>query len=446
MNKVLFLDLEFHIKTHSSNFLYELLEENFEVDKYFVGLDGKINNILVNRQYYDYLILFQVMPERESLEIFSYGKGVLFPMYDGVVNLSIEAWNEYKDFLIINFSKTLNAYLLKHGFEAKYIQYFPKPHEIKTYGEIDKLFFWQRTNQIHINQMLSICKNLDIKKIHIHKALDPGFYYINVNKKFQYEISTSEWLPDKEDLLDIISKAAYYVAPRKYEGIGMSFLDAMAMGRCVIAPNYPTMNEYIENGINGILFDYENPVEINSYDVRKLQKNAYEFIQTGSEKWTTEKYKIVEWIETRKRKSKIQSIVPKLKNKQKNIQEDKYYVYYMLMNRWMLLKNNNINLGLWFKDRGVKHIAIYGYSEMACRLSEELQDSFINIVCYFDKESRWTEDGMRTIQVENFHSSVDIVVITSFYYSNEIKKMLNKNNIFNVVTIKEIVDDLIKKL
>ena len=53
---------------------------------------------------------------------------------------------------------------------------------------------------------------------------------------------------------------------------------------------------------------------------------------------------------------------------------------------------------------------------------------------------------MRTIQVENFHSSVDIVVITSFYYSNEIKKMLNKNNIFNVVTIKEIVDDLIKKL
>jgi glycosyltransferase involved in cell wall biosynthesis len=44
------------------------------------------------------------------------------------------------------------------------------------------------------------------------------------------------------------------MAPRRYEGIGMAFLEAMAMEMCVVAENQSTANEYILSGKNVILY------------------------------------------------------------------------------------------------------------------------------------------------------------------------------------------------
>lgn len=451
MKKILYLDLKYHLKTNSSRFLYDILKNFFLIDKQFVNSNEEVYKISKNYNncYYDYLILWQVMPNRKSIEDFSYGSGILFPMYDDCLTKTINDWNEYKDFTIINFSKTLHDYLLKNGFNSKYIQYYPPIQEIKNYGSSTSIFFWQRTNQIHVNQILSMCNDLNIKKVHIHKALDPhpNYYYISPNKKYHYKFSYSNWLPEKSNLLEIIFDFAYYVAPRKYEGIGMSFLDAMAIGRCVIAPNYPTMNEYIENGINGILYDYENPKDIEVRNVRKLQENAYQSIRNGYKQWSKNKYKIIDWIE-QSSNSRIEgwNSINKCIDLQSSKQENKYYSYYLLMNRWMLLRNKKISLVSWFEDKAAYHIAVYGYSDMACRLAEELEGSSIYIDYYLDKEKKWTEDGKQTIPIENFVSSVDIIVITAFYYYYEIKKILDKKFVIRVVSLKEIIDDLIKKI
>lgn len=450
MKKLLYIDLEFHIKTASSRFLYELLEEFFWVDKCFLKLDGKIEELPEEYTscYYDYLVLFQVMPERKYIERFSYGKGILFPMYDNSVYNTIDDWNEYKDFTIINFSRTLYHYLSKKGFESKYIQYFPKPQKIDDFGDAKALFFWQRTNQIYANQVLSLCKNLNLKKVHIHKALDPAYHYMAVNSRFQYDFTFSSWLSNKADLLRLISEAAYYVAPRRYEGIGMSFLDAMAMGRCVIAPNYPTMNEYIDDGINGILYDYDNPHDLIIKDVRQVQERAYLSTKIGYEKWLHKKDNIIEWIEEDGERLKPIYIkyqaneIPSDKTKQK----DKYYSYYILMNKWLLLKNKNITLESWFQSEGVCCIALYGYSEMAARLAEELEKTSVHIDCYIDRESRWTEDGRRTIKLSQFIPEVDMVVITSFYYFNEIRELFKDKVAVPIISLEEIVNDLLRGL
>lgn len=451
MKKILYLDLEFHIKTDSSRFLYELLEEYFLVNKCFTDLNGNVDNISKQNAdcYYDFLVLWQVMPKRKDIDMFSYGKGILFPMYDNVHYKSIEEWNEYRDFTIINFSKTLHDYLTANGFESRYVQYFPQPRELMNYGAADTLFFWQRTDQIHANLVLSLCKNLDIKKVHIHKALDPHFHFIAVNRRFQYDITYSVWFPEKTDLIDIISQAAYYAAPRKYEGIGMSFLDAMAMGRCVIAPNYSTMNEYIDNGVNGILYDYENPEDIPVYDVRELQDNAYQSISTGYKKWLNERYRIIDWIEEgRSDKNIVRQAAPlkEIVNEYRVTQDDKYHSYYILMSRWMMLKNRNISLEAWFENKSIHHIALYGYSEMASRLAEELEGTSVSVDCYIDKAAKWTEDGRRTITIEQFHPTVDMVVITSFFYYEEIEELFNRQFSIQTVSFKTIVDDMVKEL
>lgn len=451
MKKVLYIDVEYHIKTNSTRFLYELLEENYSVNKCYTDSHDGVDRISEQNAdcYYDFLVLFQIMPKRKYIDTFSYGKGILFPMYDGVLNKSIEEWNEYRDFTIINFSKTLHDYLTANGFESRYIQYFPQPSELINYGAADTLFFWQRTHQIYANQILSLCKRLNIKKVHIHKALDPGYHFITVNRRFQYDFTYSNWFPEKSDLIDVISKAAYYVAPRKYEGIGMSFLDAMAMGRCVIAPNYPTMNEYIDNGVNGILYDYENPEDIAACNVRELQDNAYQSISIGYQKWLNERYRIIEWIEEDicdKNIVRQKTLLKEIANKCMVKQDDKYHSYYMLMNSWMMLKNKNISLASWFEKKSIYHIALYGYSEMASRLAEELEETPVFIDCYIDKVGRWTEDGRRTITIDQIQLSVDMVVITSFFYYDEIKELINRKFPVQTVSLKMIVDDLVKEL
>ena len=295
---------------------------------------------------------------------------------------------------------------------------------------------------------MSLCRKLNLKKVHIHKALDPAHHYIAVDRRFQYDFSYSSWLPEKADLIKLISKAAYYVAPRKHEGIGMSFLDAMAMGRCVIAPNYPTMNEYIDVGINGVLYDYENPKDIIVHDVRKVQKSAYQSVMLGYEKWLKERYRIIEWIEEDDKS--LKSIYIKYQTdetvKRQTVQEQKYYSYYMLMNKWLVLKNKKISLKAWFYDEAICHIAIYGYSEMAARLAEELEETSVYIDCYIDRDSKWTEDGRRTITLNQFALVGYIILVTSFYYYDEIKELIESKFSVRTISINEIVDDLLRKL
>jgi glycosyltransferase involved in cell wall biosynthesis len=97
-------------------------------------------------------------------------------------------------------------------------------------------------------------------------------------------------------MLDLIKEKGIYIAPRELEGIGMSFLEAMAIGKAVIAVNNPTMNEYIEHGKNGYLFDLKNPKEIDLSNIEQIQKNAYEFMRNGRKKWEKDMHKIIDFI------------------------------------------------------------------------------------------------------------------------------------------------------
>jgi glycosyltransferase involved in cell wall biosynthesis len=76
----------------------------------------------------------------------------------------------------------------------------------------------------------------------------------------------------------------------------MSFLEAMAMGLCVVAPNAPTMNEYIQNGVNGLLYDPENPKPLDFSRAHELGKAARLSVQKGHDAWTASKKEIVSFL------------------------------------------------------------------------------------------------------------------------------------------------------
>jgi glycosyltransferase involved in cell wall biosynthesis len=65
----------------------------------------------------------------------------------------------------------------------------------------------------------------------------------------------TRWHADRGAALDELSRHNLYFAPRLREGIGLAFLEAMAMGLLVVAPARPTMTEYLTPGVNGLLYE-----------------------------------------------------------------------------------------------------------------------------------------------------------------------------------------------
>jgi glycosyltransferase involved in cell wall biosynthesis len=57
------------------------------------------------------------------------------------------------------------------------------------------------------------------------------------------------------------------------------------MGLCVVAPDFPTMNEYITHGINGLLYDPKNPSPLDFSKVEELGKAARKTVENGWVYW-----------------------------------------------------------------------------------------------------------------------------------------------------------------
>lgn len=301
MKKLLYIGHSYHNKTKSTQFLQELFASKYEVTKFsFDPYNDTFDKFKeLEEKTFDVVVLFQIMPSLNKLkEIIKFDNIAFFPMYDGVSHKNSPIWHEYKDCNIINFSKTLHEKCKKKGLSSYYIQYFPEPKKIENMGDEKSVFFWQRINKITPYTVDKVIGIENINKFYFHQAIDPQHEITPTPKEWDEKVEISTWFDTKEEMETQLQKSAIYFAPRQLEGIGMSFLDAMAVGRCVIAPDLPTMNEYIVNGKNGYLYNLKKPKKLKLNQVRKIQENTIDFIKNGYENWNKEKYKILNWLET----------------------------------------------------------------------------------------------------------------------------------------------------
>ncbi|MDD3436491.1 MAG: glycosyltransferase [Candidatus Gastranaerophilales bacterium] len=297
--KVALIAHSYHRKTRSCDFFADLLQEFYDVELLFDEeweTGKKINWEALNNDY-KAVVIFQMFPDEGNIKKITNKNIVYLPMYDHVEKWHFNKWYLCKDIKIVSFSLTLHRKLKKIGFNSIYVQYFPEPKEFSP-GNSNEVFLWQRFTNININTVKKLFKNKDIK-LHIHKVPDPGKLFVTPYKEDEknLQITYSNWFEDKEDLINLIKNKGIYIAPRYTEGIGMSFLEAMAMGKLVIANNKPTMNEYIKNGETGILCNFNFPQPVKISDIEQIQRNTFEFMQKGYQKWLTEKKNIINFIQ-----------------------------------------------------------------------------------------------------------------------------------------------------
>jgi hypothetical protein len=301
MKRLLYIGFNFHQKTKSADFMIQLLRERYEVELYWVNISetNPYSEIESHAGDYDTLLCWQAMPPVKLLNQFvSYKRAVLMPMADACPSIrNIVSWYPYRNFQIISFSKALHDKLKIAGFSSHHFQYFPAVQPVEEMGDPTSAFFWTRGKKITCETVEKLAESSFIKKVHIHNAPDPNIPPIPPSSDSTLSYTFSEWLEDKHELNRLIVKSACYIAPRIREGIGMSYLEAMAMGRCVIAPDNFTMNEYIRHGVNGLLYDIKNLAPLEHADIRKIQQNAIETIRSGHERWNVRKYEMLDLLE-----------------------------------------------------------------------------------------------------------------------------------------------------
>jgi FkbM family methyltransferase len=204
------------------------------------------------------------------------------PMFDSVKQVEKGFWEEVKGIKMLNFCYEVEKICNTKKINSFYLQYMPSIDCQKRVLNFKTAFFWQRRRDINFGYIYPLLKQLKIKKVLFHHAPDPipnnEIILPSLIDRIKFKIIVSNWFKSKADFTNHIDRAGFFIAPRVYEGIGMGFLEAMSRGQIVVAPDHPTMNEYIQNGINGLLYDTnERKITVDkNTDLNKISFNACE--------------------------------------------------------------------------------------------------------------------------------------------------------------------------
>jgi len=296
--KICYIGYDFHRKTNSAAFLLDFLQERstvFQRYDHHVGEDAtKTFDLegLVEADF-DLIWVHQLEYIARSIADLSLRSRLIFtPMFDGCRNLPDSYWLGFAnrdDIRVISFSSTLHHKISRLGVNSYRFQYFPEPGpEPEEHGNIKQAFFWQRANRPSWDVVKKLFSETADISFHLHLAADPSLSAeIDVDaERKEHALSVSRWFDDPGEYRRLVEKSSIYVAPREFEGIGMSFLEAMAAGRCVVAPDQPTMNEYITHGVNGLLYDIDNPAPLDFSRFEQLGKAARQSVVNGYRNWT----------------------------------------------------------------------------------------------------------------------------------------------------------------
>ena len=157
----------------------------------------------------------------------------------------------------ISFSLILHQRLAGLGLSSRHFRYAPNPENfpVVSWEDGPKAYFWERLpEELDERAMTSLLHAAGISRLTTRTLADARFYS---PQQQEQEAAVRSW-QKRASYLQVLAEHNVFVAPRRFEGIGMAFLEAMAMGMLVVAENTPTANEYIVSGENGILFGGNN--------------------------------------------------------------------------------------------------------------------------------------------------------------------------------------------
>ena len=311
MATIAYVDHSFHQTTKSTDFLPQILRRQGHVVDYFwdEAWRGGPPVEWTSVRPYDVVIMFQsfCLPP-DGLNFRRAHPNVIYiPMLDQFgqwrgphVNMTA-FWEPFQGSKVLSFSNALHSMTTAFGIVSHFARYYQPVADYSTPPQQGLHgFFWiRRERELPWQVIRKLIANEHFDSFHIHLATDPGTPQAQLPSAEDVardNITTSVWFENKKDLDAHTARANIFFAPRLEEGIGQAFLEAMARGQCVVAPNHGTMNEYIIPGINGLLYDIRNPTIIDFSDVAELGRQAKKSALLGRRRWEDAEQGLVDFI------------------------------------------------------------------------------------------------------------------------------------------------------
>lgn len=274
---ILFVDHACHKKTRSADFFLDILRAQHTVDCHYYDTyyDCKIPQDKIAAA--DLIIFWEFLPGRFKIAV--NGKPCLFvPMYDNEWGSKWQ-WRRIarSGMSVLSFCDALTRHAKSCGVKnILTVHYAMAPSRFpQNTGDPRKALYWDRGN----------FPESTIRALFEADVLDE----LVVQRDF---------LPP-EEYAALLDRFGVYVAPRAKEGIGMAFLEQIARGKCVIAHDDATMNEYITDGQSSIIRNFNAPQKkISAADIQTVLPNVHVLADELYARWLQERDAILPFCES----------------------------------------------------------------------------------------------------------------------------------------------------
>jgi hypothetical protein len=248
------------------------------------------------------IMYLEFLPNRLKFHV--KGKPCVFvPMYDNEWN-SFWQWHRiaWSGLSVLSYCRSVSAHARRCGVKNILdVQYFPEPSRYQGMaGDPRVVLLWER-GSISFDTVKKLFRPDDVKEVRILRRIEENISYKTISeedlKRWKVNIIETGFV-DEDVYFEQIRPAGTVIAPRRKEGIGMSFLEPMAMGKIVVAHNDATMNEYIRDGENGFLFDVDRPQFLDMHRIEKAQQRILEDAVKYRDVWLRAIPRLLFFVET----------------------------------------------------------------------------------------------------------------------------------------------------
>ncbi len=292
----------YHEKTGSTLFLQDLLASAFEVttiwDESWRPGGAPLRAASLNGTQPDVLILFQQLPRRAEYARLRCANVTWIPMHDGVGYGPHWLGWRHSGMKVLCFCAKDRAYFSGLGLDTLHVQYAPPPRVDVPRHVPFSVFFWLRHNDIGWDTLKRLLGSQRPERIVLRVAPDPGHAPVlpSAEERRAYAIEIHEGWMDADRYRDLLGSCSVFMAPRPSEGIGQALLDARALGLAAVAPDAPTMNEYLRHGDTGYLYDLRAPAPLDFSDLARVRQRSLADLAAVRDKWLASRAAVLEFV------------------------------------------------------------------------------------------------------------------------------------------------------
>lgn len=123
---------------------------------------------------------------------------------------------------------------------------------------------------------------------------------------------------------------------------------------------------------------------------------------------------------------------------------DKYYLYFLMANQWITLKQKGVTIEDYLTKHRYHKIAIYGMAELGEMLYRELDGTSVEVAYAIDASAgRLLVHYCNILSPTDELPEVDAVIVTPIPYFKDIEKKLSKKLECPIISLEEVLCEVL---